>query len=84
MCNTTTFATAALLASVQIAGAAGSSDHSHASGIGQAGEPSNVDRIVQVNMDEMAFEPSEIGVESGATVKFIVTNTGRFVHMPAR
>lgn len=54
--------------------------HEHAAEIGQAAEESAADRVVKVDMDEMSFEPAELTVEKGETVKFVVTNTGRMVH----
>lgn len=79
MINATTPAALALVASTSLA-AAGGTGHSHAADIGQPGDASDVDRIIAVDMDEMSFEPAEIVVGAGETVRFVVENTGRMVH----
>ncbi|KAA9008848.1 cupredoxin domain-containing protein [Histidinibacterium aquaticum] len=66
--------------------AAGSGDHSHDEGlaVGQPGNAAEVDRTVEIEMMEtdsgMAFEPSELEVEEGETIRFAVTNTGYLEH----
>jgi uncharacterized cupredoxin-like copper-binding protein len=47
---------------------------------GAAGHADDVDRTIEVAMDEMKYDPEAINVEPGETVRFVVTNTGRFVH----
>ena len=59
---------------------AGGSGHSHGPDIGEAGVPSEVDRTVEVAMDEMSFTPADLTFAPGETVRFVVTNTGRMVH----
>lgn len=58
--------------------------HEHAQPQSPAGAPSNakkVNKVIQVRMlDSMRFEPSEIQVKSGQTVKFVVTNAGAIRH----
>ena len=55
-------------------------DHDEAPNIGQAGDVSHIDRVIQVDMGEMYFTPSAYAVEKGETVKFEMVNTGRVVH----
>ena len=59
---------------------AAGSGHSHGADIGRAGAPAEVDRVVEVAMDEMRFEPSDLTFEPGQTVRFVVTNIGEMVH----
>lgn len=48
---------------------------------GRAGDPKKVSRTVRVDMsDAMRFTPSEIVVQRGQTVKFVVSNRGRQLH----
>ena len=55
-----------------------------ASGLDTGGHSAAADpdaRTVEVTMtDELAFEPSEITVAPGETIRFVVTNTGESVH----
>ena len=57
-------------------------DHgAQASPAGQPGDPKKVRTVVAVKMlDSMRFEPAEVRVKSGQTVKFVVTNTGKIRH----
>lgn len=70
-------ATLTLLAGSAFAhgGADGSADH-----IGQTGDVSHIDRVVEVDMGEMYFDPKEMTFARGETVKFAVTNSGKVVH----
>lgn len=65
-----------------VAGFAALADAGHGdrADIGQAGDISTIDRVIEVDMGEMYFEPGEYQIEKGATVKFVVSNTGRVVH----
>lgn len=57
------------------------SKETHASAVGQPGKASNVTRTIEVDMtDTMRFDPSEINVKRGETVKFIVKNSGKVKH----
>ncbi|MBQ0932368.1 cupredoxin domain-containing protein [Ideonella alba] len=48
---------------------------------GREGDPRKVSRTVRLEMsDAMRFTPSEVVVQRGQTVKFIVTNRGRQLH----
>lgn len=52
----------------------------HGSSIGKAGDPANVDRVIEVSMDEMKYDPETITVAEGETIKFVVRNDGKLVH----
>lgn len=58
--------------------------HDHgidASAIGQAGDPTKVDRIIHVTMsDTMRYEPSAISVKEGETVRLVIENKGQLKH----
>lgn len=61
--------------------AGGSHDDGHGSNnIGSAGDAGHVDREIMVEMGEMYFSPSNITINKGETVRFIVKNSGDFVH----
>lgn len=80
-----TFASILILAS-SAAIAAGSDDHSHgeARPVGQSGKTAEVDRTIEIRMVEtdegMAFEPSELAVEEGETIRLSVSNAGQLEH----
>jgi len=52
----------------------------HGSSIGKAGDPDKVDRVIEVSMDEMKYDPKTINVEKGETIKFVVRNDGNLMH----
>lgn len=63
--------------------AAGSHEGGHGHGSGNIGEPgkaAEVTRTVEVTMEDIYFEPESIEVKPGETIRFVVTNTGEFVH----
>lgn len=64
------------------AGTAAWSDvgHDEEADIGQTGNISHIDQVISVDMGEMWFKPEEYDIVRGATVKFIVGNSGRMVH----
>jgi uncharacterized cupredoxin-like copper-binding protein len=64
------------LSSQAIAGAG----HGDGTSIGMPGSAENVDRVIDVSMDEMKFEPNGISVKEGETIKFVVSNDGNFIH----
>lgn len=76
----------ALILSAGAAFAAGSGDHSHdeTRPVGQPGTAVEVDRTVEIEMvetdDGMGFDPSELTVDEGETIRFSVTNTGYLEH----
>jgi len=54
--------------------------HGGESAIGEAGDAANVDRVIEVGMDEMKFDPESISVKEGETIKFVVSNDGNIIH----
>ncbi len=61
---------------------AGMRGHSHATdSIGQAGDASQVSRIIEVEMsDAMRFTPSQVAIKRGETVRFVIRNKGQLKH----
>ncbi len=50
-------------------------------GVGSPGDPGNVTRTIEVEMnDTMRFIPDSIGVKRGETVRFVVRNAGKLRH----
>ena len=54
--------------------------HGHAASIGEQGKASEVTRVIEIVMSDNWFEPEQISVASGETVRFILKNKGEFVH----
>ena len=50
------------------------------SGIGNAGDEKDVNKIIRVSMFDNSFKPTNIKVKKGQTIKFIIENKGEFVH----
>tara|TARA_B100001113_G_C20587289_1_gene395826 strand:+ start:33 stop:530 length:498 start_codon:yes stop_codon:yes gene_type:complete len=48
--------------------------------VGEKGDPNQVDRIIEVEMHDNYYYPTEINVKKGETIKFIVKNLGELVH----
>ena len=48
--------------------------------IGEKGKLSEVNRTIEIKMYDNYFEPNEIIIKKGETIKFIVTNYGELVH----
>ncbi|OUS06280.1 hypothetical protein A9Q96_09905 [Rhodobacterales bacterium 52_120_T64] len=70
----------AFTATNALAGAGHSDSHSETPNIGQPGQAGHIDRTINVEMGEMFFSASDYDLVSGETVRFIVTNTGEFLH----
>ena len=72
----------ALTTSAAFAGAGHDDGHGdgHAAMMGQPGDPAKADRVVEVSMTEMAFDPSNIEIMEGETITFVVSNDGEIVH----
>jgi len=71
-----------MLLSATPALAEGSHNHGHGHG-GKTGEPGNPDEVtttINVTMYDNYYEPEEISVKEGETVRFVITNKGEFVH----
>ncbi|MEQ9487743.1 MAG: cupredoxin domain-containing protein [Alphaproteobacteria bacterium] len=57
--------------------------HGHAgmsAKIGEPGEPSQVTRTIEIVMHDNYYEPEDISVKEGETVRFIIRNKGVLVH----
>lgn len=56
--------------------------HGHAKGMpmGEPGEASKVDRTIEIMMYDNYYEPENLDVTPGETVRFVVSNAGGFVH----
>ena len=48
--------------------------------IGEKGKSSEVNRVIEVKMYDNFYEPNEIKIKKGETIKFKVYNFGEFVH----
>ncbi|MFD2205927.1 cupredoxin domain-containing protein [Kiloniella antarctica] len=48
--------------------------------IGQPGEAAHVSRTIDVNLEDNFFTPETIEVSKNQTVRFVIKNTGEFVH----
>ena len=54
--------------------------HGHAMAIGEPGVAAKVDRTITITMSDNYFEPEEIKVKEGETIRFVVINKGEFLH----
>lgn len=54
--------------------------HGNASTFGRPGEDRHVSRNVELRMGEMYFEPANLEVTPGETIRFVVINEGDAVH----
>ena len=59
---------------------AGPAGHGDGPDIGQAGDPANVTRTIEVVMYDNYYEPEDLELKEGETVKFVIKNAGEFVH----
>ena len=48
--------------------------------VGEKGDPNEIDRTIKIKMYDNYYEPNEIKVREGETIKFIVQNLGEMVH----
>ena len=48
--------------------------------IGEKGDIKDVTKVINVKMFDNYYEPNEITVKKGETVKFVVKNMGELVH----
>lgn len=60
--------------------AAGGHSGGHGEGFGEAGKADDVTRTIEVTMQDNYFEPEEIEVAQGETVRFVIQNNGSLVH----
>jgi len=58
----------------------GGHGHADALDFGQPGNPAEVTRTIEVTMADNYFEPENITVEAGETVRFVLKNEGGFLH----
>ncbi len=71
---------AAFSATTVFAGGSHSDNQSSSTDIGQPGQADHVDRTINVEMGEMFFLASDYNLKPGETVRFVITNTGEFLH----
>ena len=48
--------------------------------IGFEGDPASVSRTIEISMYDAYYEPEELSIKEGQTVRFIITNKGEAVH----
>jgi len=48
--------------------------------IGKAGKASNVTRTVKVMMQDNYYDMENLSIKGGETIRFVIKNTGEFVH----
>jgi len=60
--------------------AAGAHGHGHGGNIGEPGKAADVSRTVNVTMYDNYYEPENITIKEGETVRFVVKNAGEFMH----
>lgn len=58
----------------------GGHGHGQPTDIGEPGEASAVDRTVEIVMNDNYYEPENVEVSEGETVRFVVKNEGGFLH----
>lgn len=54
--------------------------HGHGASVGEPGKTSEASRTITVEMHDNYYEPEEIRVKPGETVRFVVQNKGNLVH----
>ncbi|QCF26505.1 cupredoxin domain-containing protein [Hydrocarboniclastica marina] len=68
------------LSSLTLAAPGHGGGHHGANNIGQPGKAAEASRTVEVTMYDNYYEPEEISVDEGETVRFVVKNEGMLVH----
>ena len=48
--------------------------------IGEPGHLNEVDRTIEIKMFDNYYEPNQIDIKKGETIKFVVKNMGELVH----
>jgi uncharacterized cupredoxin-like copper-binding protein len=63
-------------------GHAAGHDHGHedAMAFGEPGEPSEANRTIEIAMSDNYFEPENLLIRAGQTIRFVVKNDGEFLH----
>jgi uncharacterized cupredoxin-like copper-binding protein len=77
------FATLALAASLALATPAlssGTHSDGHGLAFGKPGDAHHVDRTVEIDLTDNAYNLAALTVRSGETIRFSLTNSGDFVH----
>jgi uncharacterized cupredoxin-like copper-binding protein len=54
--------------------------HGSAMAIGEPGDAAKVGRTIPIIMNDNYYEPEEIKVKEGETIRFVVINNGEFLH----
>ena len=54
--------------------------HSDALAFGEPGKSSEASRTIEIKMGDNYFEPEELVIRAGETVRFVVKNEGEFLH----
>ena len=71
----------AIIAAALLAPALAMADAGHGAAIGKAGDPKKVTRTIKISgSDKMRYNPSEIVVKRGETVRLVVKNSGKIDH----
>ena len=55
-------------------------EHGRGAAIGSLGQPSKVDRTVEIEAGEIYFNPESLQVKRGETVRFVIHNKGDLLH----
>ncbi|AGI24968.1 hypothetical protein H681_15500 [Pseudomonas sp. ATCC 13867] len=55
-------------------------DAGHAYDFGKPGKAAQATRTVEIKLGEMYFDPENIDVKAGETVRFVIHNTGSLLH----
>lgn len=81
----TSFSMSLCLASLMIANAVALAHEgeSHPPGewsFGRPGIAKEIARTIRIEADEYSFDPTEISVQAGETIKFVVVNNGKLMH----
>jgi uncharacterized cupredoxin-like copper-binding protein len=58
----------------------GGHGHDEELSFGKPGDSQNVDRTLVIEMFDNRYEPENISVKAGETIKFVVKNSGELVH----
>ncbi|MEH6404097.1 MAG: cupredoxin domain-containing protein [Sneathiella sp.] len=71
-----------MMIATSLASASGSHGDEHATktSIGEVGKKSEVTRTIEVTMGDNYFEPENISIKKGETIRFVIKNDGEFVH----
>ena len=70
----------ATMTAASVALAAGTHAGGHGAAVGEPARASAASRTVEVAMYDNYYEPEQITVQAGETVRFVVTNKGQLVH----